>query len=242
MASATSVSTREELGAPAQKGAVEVRDRLLEAGVFLLLIVPSMALSFFAVQQGRLSFLLVSGATISRDIGLLALVFFFLHRNGERPAVIGWTGRHVGREIVLGIALFVPLFVGSRFLETMLRAAGFSAPSAPVPDLVPLPNFVDLVVALLLVVVVAASEEVIFRGYLVLRFSQLFRASGPAAVMSAAVFSLGHGYEGSAGVITVGVTGLVFALVYLRRGSLVAPMVMHFLLDFVAIVLVPLVR
>lgn len=32
-------------------------------------------------------------------------------------------------------------------------------------------------------------------------------------------FALGHGYEGSAGVVTVGVMGMVFALVYLWRGS-----------------------
>jgi hypothetical protein len=61
-----------------------------------------------------------------------------------------------------------------------------------------------------------------------------------AALLSAAIFSLGHGYEGSAGVITVGVMGLVFGFVYLWRQSLVAPIVMHFLQDFIGIVLVPL--
>jgi membrane protease YdiL (CAAX protease family) len=54
------------------------------------------------------------------------------------------------------------------------------------------------------------------------------------------VFSLGHGYEGTAGVITVGVMGIVFAAVYLWRGSLVAPIAMHFLQDFMSIVLQPL--
>jgi len=37
----------------------------------------------------------------------------------------------------------------------------------------------------------------------------------------------------------VGGMGLVFALVYLWRGSLVAPIVMHFLQDFIGIVLAP---
>jgi membrane protease YdiL (CAAX protease family) len=59
-------------------------------------------------------------------------------------------------------------------------------------------------------------------------------------LLSAGIFSLGHGYEGSAGVVTVGVMGAVFALVYLWRRSLVAPMMMHFLQDFIGIVLVPL--
>jgi membrane protease YdiL (CAAX protease family) len=54
------------------------------------------------------------------------------------------------------------------------------------------------------------------------------------------IFAVGHGYEGSAGVATVGVMGVLFAVVYLWRGSLVAPMVMHLLQDFLAIVVLPL--
>ncbi len=83
-------------------------------------------------------------------------------------------------------------------------------------------------------------EETIFRGYLILRFREVTSNTAAAVLLSAVLFSLGHGYEGSAGVVTVGVMGLVFALVYLRRRSLVAPMVMHFLQDFIGIVLVPL--
>ena len=58
-------------------------------------------------------------------------------------------------------------------------------------------------------------------------------------ILTAVVFSLGHGYEGTAGVITVGAMGLAFCLVYLWRKSLVAPVTMHFLQDLVAIVIVP---
>ncbi len=83
-------------------------------------------------------------------------------------------------------------------------------------------------------------EETIFRGYLILRFREVTSNTAAAVLLSSVLFSLGHGYEGSAGVITVGVMGLVFALVYLWRRSLVAPMMMHFLQDFIGIVLVPL--
>lgn len=218
------------------------RDEQIELGVFLLLIVPSMALSFFAAAQGQLPFALVAFATIARDLGLVALIFFFLYRNGERPAALGWTARHAGREIALGIGLFVPVFAGAAMLEAFLRSAGLSAPSSPTPDLVPPLDPIDLVLAIVLVGVVAVSEEIIFRGYLIRRFSHLLRGIGGAAFLSAVVFSLGHGYEGAAGVVTVGATGLTLALIYLWRRSLVAPMIVHFLLDFVAIVLVPLLR
>jgi uncharacterized protein len=218
------------------------RVELVELGVFLLLIVPSMALSFFAAAQGQVPFALVAFATISRDLGLVALIFFFLSRNGERPAALGWTGRRAGREIAVGIGLFVPLFVGAQMLESVLRSAGLSGPSSPAPNLVPSPDPIDLLLAMVLVGVVAVSEEIIFRGYLLLRLSHLMRGLGGAALLSAAIFSIGHGYEGAAGVVTVGVIGLMLVLVYLWRRSLVAPIVMHFLLDFLAIVLVPLLK
>lgn len=218
------------------------RDEVVELGVFLLLIVPSMALSFFAVRQGQLPFPVVAVATISRDLGLVALVFFFLFRNGEPRAAVGWTGRGVVREIALGLGLFLPLLVGAQALESILRSAGLSAPTSPAPELVPVPDIGELLLAIVLVAVVAVSEEIIFRGYLLLRFSHLLRGRRGAVVLSAIVFSIGHGYEGPAGVVTVGVVGLVLGLVYLRRQSLVAPIVMHFLLDFLPIVLIPLLN
>jgi membrane protease YdiL (CAAX protease family) len=88
--------------------------------------------------------------------------------------------------------------------------------------------------------VVALAEETLFRGYLILRFQALLRSSAWAVLLSSAIFSVGHGYEGSAGLVTVGVMGVVFAVVYLWRRSLVAPIVMHFLQDFLSIVLLPL--
>ena len=101
---------------------------------------------------------------------------------------------------------------------------------------------IEELLALVLVAVVALAEETIFRGYLLLRFQSVLRSTTAAVLLSSTVFAVGHGYEGSAGLVTVGVMGVAFALVYLWRGSLVAPMVMHFLQDFLGIVLLPLLR
>ena len=50
--------------------------RLYETSVFLFLILPSMALSFFAVKQGALNFVLIAWATILRDAALVCMVDF----------------------------------------------------------------------------------------------------------------------------------------------------------------------
>jgi membrane protease YdiL (CAAX protease family) len=63
-----------------------------------------------------------------------------------------------------------------------------------------------------------------------------------AVVLSAFVFSLGHGYEGTASVVTIGIMGAFLAVVYEWRKSLTAPIVMHFLQDFIGIVLVPFLK
>lgn len=117
--------------------------------------------------------------------------------------------------------------------------AGFTVPATPMPSLIAEKNTAEFLLATVLVMVVALTEETIFRGYLLLRFKSIM-ASTAAVLTSAVIFSLGHGYEGSAGVITVGVMGVVFALIYVWRQNLVAPVVMHFLQDFIGIVLVPL--
>lgn len=211
-----------------------------EVAVFLLLIVPSMALSLFAIRQGQLGFVLAATATIFRDLGLVSLILFFLWRNGEPVSRTGWTWRHPVRELILGVVCFVPVFLGAAFLERALLRAGLSAPATPLPSFLKEQGFAEALLAVVLVTVVALAEETIFRGYLLLRFKAVLRSTTASVLLSSAIFAVGHGYEGSAGLVTVGVMGAVFALVYLWRRNLVAPIVMHFLQDFLSIVLLPL--
>ena len=213
--------------------------RLYEVSVFLFLIVPSMALSFFAVKQGDLSFELVAWATILRDVGLVCLILYFLWQNGEPAERLGWSFDHFWKEFAVGLGLFIPLYFGAGLLEDALQKAGLSLPATPVPSYMIPGDIPKLVLAVFLVTVVGVAEETIFRGYLIMRFQDLNTGKLTAIVLSAFIFSIGHGYEGTAGVITVGVMGLAFALVYLWRRSLVAPMIMHCLVDFVSIVVAP---
>jgi membrane protease YdiL (CAAX protease family) len=221
-------------------GGPDRKAQFWELAVFLFLIVPSMALSFFAIKQGSLSFVLTAVVTILRDLALVSLLLYFIWRNGEPVSAIGWKAGGISRELALGAALFVPMFLASSALDGLLHSVGFSAPSTPVPAFAREKGAAETLLAALMVVVVALSEETIFRGYLILRLRSLTSNSVAAVVLSAAIFSLGHGYEGTAGVLTTGFMGAVFALVYLWRGSLVAPVMMHFLQDFLAIVVVPL--
>jgi membrane protease YdiL (CAAX protease family) len=236
MATSTLGATDPQVGADGRRG------QLIELVVFLSLIVPSMALSFLVTRGDQVGFALTAVATILRDVALVGLILFFVWRAGESPRALGWTTRHIGRELALGVALFIPLYLGSRWLESQLLRIGLTTPSSPPTSLVPPRGATDVLLALVLVVVVAISEETIFRGYLLLRLRPLVHSAGLALLLASMIFALGHGYEGTAGMVTVGVIGAVFGVVFLWRRSLVAPATMHFLLDAIAIVVLPLLR
>ena len=72
-----------------------------------------------------------------------------------------------------------------------------------------------------------------------LRLRAVTGKTSMAVFLSAVFFSLGHGYEGTAGVVSVAMIGVIFGLIYIWRKSLIAPITMHFLLDFLSIVIVP---
>jgi len=210
--------------------------QIVELIVFLLLILPALSTSFMIGTQSDMNFTSAAIFSILNDLGLVSLVFYFIWRNGEPFQHLGWTGRAVPKEIGWGVLLFLPVTYGANLLEGALHTAGFSEPSK-------LPSFLvangndNIALAVLLVIVVAIVEETVYRGYLILRLNAVARRPWIAVLFSAAIFALGHGYEGAAGVVSVYFLGVVLALVYLWRRSLIAPMIIHFMIDFTSIVL-----
>jgi membrane protease YdiL (CAAX protease family) len=195
-----------------------------------------MSASFFLLSQARVPFMAEAILAIFNDLALLSLVLYFVWRNGEPIQNLGWTFNSLRKEIAWGLILFLPVYFGANLLESALHTAGLSAPTK-LPSFLVVSGFTKVLLAFILVTVVAVAEETIFRGYLILRFKAVTDRGVAAALLSSIVFSLGHGYEGMAGVISVFSIGVVLALVYLWRKSLVAPIVIHFLTDFATIIL-----
>ncbi len=179
-------------------------------------------------------------SVILRDLALASLVLFFLWRNREPLPAIGWTSKGWLQQAGLGVLLYPLVFLGVGFCASQLNRLGFSHPHSPLKAALAVKSLWQAPLAIFLVAVVAVTEETIFRGYLLLRFTAISRSPSVAILLSTIVFAMGHGYEGEVGVAAVALLGLVFAGIYLRTGSLIAPIVMHFLQDFIAVVVVPL--
>lgn len=216
------------------------KEQAYELCVFLFLIVPTMIISFFVLGQiSTAGFTLTALDAILRDLSLLLLVLYFIHRNNEPLSSIGLIWKNGWHEVLLGIALFPAFLLIVSIIGSILQSMGFSIPSEP-PSFLKPDDPLQMTLALCLVVVVAVVEETIFRGYLILRLIGIGKGKAWAVLFSSFIFLLGHGYEGSAGVITVGLIGVMLALLYLWRGCLTAPIVIHFLQNFIGIIVVPL--
>lgn len=77
------------------------------------------------------------------------------------------------------------------------------------------------------------TEEVTFRGLVVLALATVLPGTDPAVVVvvGAAAFGLAHWYQGVLGMVSTGILGAILVSLYLGTGSLLIPMVVHVLID-----------
>jgi membrane protease YdiL (CAAX protease family) len=92
----------------------------------------------------------------------------------------------------------------------------------------------------------AFGEEIIYRGYMVSRFADLFGSSPLGLIVSVLVASLAfgfsHAYQGLSGVISSFITGLLFGFVYVgTRRNLWANVIFHGINDAIGFVLIFLI-
>ncbi len=145
-------------------------------------------------------------------------------------------GRMAG--LLFGIAVGTAGVVIARLRSNRRRVAPAASPARWWSKL--MPDFSALIPAStherLLWAAVAVSagvcEEIVFRGWLLATLHGGLHLDGTALiVIAAALFGLAHSYQGPAGVLLTGLVGAVFCGLYVATGSLLAPILLHVLID-----------
>lgn len=224
--------------------------------LFFLILLAEIEGLFFLVKPGRLSepaFLGVALLFIIKLLALTALIFFFAWQNGEPLARFGLNFKNGWRDVGLGILLFFPLMLivwfGMQLTYLVhLVFPGLLKEISHIPQIL-IPQKGEILLAFILVCVVAITEEIIFRGYLLQRFLAILGNATAAIFLSSALFALGYVYKTFLGVVVIGFPGVVamffvgifYAFLFLRRQSLVAPIMLHLLQDFI-LVLIPIIN
>lgn len=81
-------------------------------------------------------------------------------------------------------------------------------------------------------VTAGCCEELLYRGFVIWYLARLLGGGFvPAWLLSSALFGFGHLYQGLRGMLLTGAVGLFVGGLYYVSGSLLAPMIVHMLMD-----------
>ena len=163
---------------------------------------------------------------------LLSLIIFFIVRRGERPSAVFFGTRATGTEVVFGIgtlpgvlALVLALTVGiQRFLPTL-----HNVPDNPLEGMIG--GGANMWVFLMLVIVAGGVREELQRAFLLHRFRDDLGVPWLGLIITSMAFGMGHTLQGLDAAIITGALGATWGVMYLTRGSALAPMVSHALFN-----------
>lgn len=88
--------------------------------------------------------------------------------------------------------------------------------------------------AVALALTVALCEEFIYRGFVQFLFERKLSSVVAGAAISAAFFALAHLYQGRRGLIATFIVGLILSAVRVWTATILAPIAIHFAVDFSA--------
>lgn len=159
-----------------------------------------------------------------------ALVFWIwkggLRRTGTTLGeLIGgrWSGwRDVLRDAALALLLWA-FMTGVLTLWTRVLGAGHAA---SIQGMLPR-GAVEVSLWLALSITAGCCEETVFRGYLQRQFAALTRSAWLGVILQAALFGIGHGYQGVAATLRIALFGLVFGAFAVWRRSLRPGIIAH---------------
>jgi membrane protease YdiL (CAAX protease family) len=84
-------------------------------------------------------------------------------------------------------------------------------------------------------------EEILYRGFLLFFLVAIFPQTNiwGAVVLSSLFFGVAHFYQGMRGIVATGIIGFLLAWLYIASGSLLAPIILHALIDLRVMFLFP---
>lgn len=177
---------------------------------------------------GSLTIQYVVALTLADSVLLTLLILWLLAVHRESPRAIFIGGRYPGREARLGL-FFVPVagLLVAATLAPILRFAPWLHDVTVNPLEALIETRSDAVVLGLVAIVGGGVREEIQRAFVLHRFRQRLGGAVVGLLVFSSAFGAGHLIQGMDVAVTTGVLGLFWGVMYLWRGSIVAPMVCH---------------
>jgi membrane protease YdiL (CAAX protease family) len=159
---------------------------------------------------------------------LIVLMAVLTRMHGESVGEL-WMGRQpAGREVLLGVLLIPPVFLGVAVLLNLLRLVApwlHNVPQNPLEQLAGTPG--EAAMFTLVAIFAGGLREELQRAFLLQRFERYLGGPWVGVLVLSIGFGAGHYLQGWDAAITTGALGAFWAILYLRRRSAVAPIVSH---------------
>ena len=179
-------------------------------------------------HDGRLSLQFVLILSVADAVLLIALMVALTRAHGDSIAALWFGHRSVGREVRVGTLMIPVVFLIVVVLLNLLRIAApwlHNVPANPLEELAATPG--EAAVFAVVAIVAGGIREELQRAFLLQRFERYLGGALVGVIVLSAGFGLGHIMQGWDAVITTGLLGALWAVMYLRRRSAVAPLVSH---------------
>jgi len=168
---------------------------------------------------------------------LITLTFLMLILRSHRETLGDFGLRRVkwATHLVAGLAMVPILFLVNALVGEMFRVAlpGYYMKRNPLIELIRTPQ--DLSLFLASALFAGGFKEEVQRAFILTRFRDHLGGATLGLLLWSAAFAAGHYVQGPQGMMSAGLFGLLFGVIYLARGSLIAPMVAHGAYDAVAL-------
>ena len=187
---------------------------------------------------GQLSLSYVVVLSLADAALVLLLVWLLLRAHAERPVAVFFGARGFGGEVLLGIGL-VPaaLLIVAIIFGIMVHVAPWlhNVPENPLEALIRSPA--TAVWFGVVAVVAGGLREEVQRAFILRRFEQHLGGGVVGLVIFSVAFGLGHVVQGWDAVVATGLLGAFWGVVYLKRRSVVAPLVCHAIFNLTQILI-----
>jgi membrane protease YdiL (CAAX protease family) len=189
-------------------------------------------------SDGQISLPFVAVVSLADTALLLGLMLWFLQAGGQTGRQL-WLGtRPPLGEIARGVLLTPMILAGVGLVLLAIQQWAPQLHSVPINPLEALARrgAMDAAILGVVAVVAGALREELQRAFLIDRFERHVGPAWVGVVVLSALFGLGHVLQGWDATIATGLLGACWAVIYLKRRSILMPLVSHALFNSLEIV------
>lgn len=190
----------------------------------------------------KLSENLMQASLYSLTVGVFTflLVYYLLKLTNENFGSLGFNKNKLGKQIAIGTLFGIGIFALDTFLISPILESLLPNAVAEGENIKHLFSKLYYIPILLFMGIFKGGFlEEIWRIFVLTRFEKAFKTAGLifALIFFSVMFGLGHAYQGTSGIISTAILGLLDGLVYLRKRNAMEAVMAHAIFDLIAMTL-----